>query len=532
MPSESRRRRWWRWAISRLRPLADLGPADRAAVESARRSETRARVLVLGSVLLVNHAVYSLIYALAPGSLALVFPAWRTNLQIIHASAIVAGAIVIASAYRRWRYAGEAFVILYLIYGSLVSLNSLAVGRPVDVFIIVVVGIPLAIRVRPMSWIVGSTGATTAVVIASQADPNMRFGITNNLIPLMVVTWAAATLQFAAFVRDISQRLLIERQRDELSTLSALLERQLRQSLINRSREIALAIGKLEPANVDELAPGRVLLERFEIVCRIGIGGMGVVYRANDRLIGRAVALKVIRSAGDVPSVQRFLREVEAIAEIDHPTVVRAMYVDVTPEGRLFQTQELIVGESLDVVHRRTEGFPAEHVAAIGEALATALEAAHARGVVHRDIKPSNVMLVAEEPGLKLLDFGVAKLRTEGALQTQSGVAIGTPGFMAPEQRSAADATMASDIYSLGMTLWTIAVRPLDAPPASGLLARAGGSARLYATLARCLHRDPSERPPASTLRALFAELGGELSLSVRNAALLAPASSSATTQA
>jgi hypothetical protein len=499
-------------------PGRRLSPEERAAVTAERISQNRTRVTVMASVMLVFHVVYAIYYSVLSGEVAETHVEWRTNLQIIHITGCVANLVVLL-ALRRHRLVGELWMLMYLAYGAVVSANTQLLASTIDVFVIVTIGLPFVIRVRPIPWVVGSSAAVALLLAGAaylQPDAGARFAIINNAIPTVLVTWVVVRLQATAFARDVVQRRTIERQRDELSSLNARLDRQLRQLVIDRSRDLGKAIGRVAPAP-SELAAGTVLLDRFEIVREIGKGGMGIVYRAHDRLVGRPVALKVIRFGGERSSVQRFLREVEAMSEIDHPAVARSLHVDLTHSGRLFQAQELVTGEPLDAVKRRAGVLELEHAAAIGEVLAASAAAAHARGVIHRDVKPSNVMLTADEPGLKLLDFGVSKLMASDEEHTQSGVMIGTPAFMAPEQRSATDATPASDIYSLGMTLFAVLTDGKQEP-------RSPARKPILDTIARCLEPEPASRPSASDLEVELARLRGDRSLAERNLAVLPPA--------
>ncbi len=487
---------------------------DRELVTSTRIEQNRTRITVLAVVLLVFHAVYAIYYSVLSTGVV----EWRTNLVAIHVAGVIAvTAILVGLRHVRWL--GELFILTYLGYGAAISANTQLRAPTIDVFIIVTIGLPFAVRVRPGVWMIGSTAALVVLIAGAtyvQPDGDGRLSMFNNAIPMVLVTWVLAYVQDAAFTRDVIQKRTIERQRDELSSLNGRLDRQLRQLVIDRSRDLGKMIGRLAPPS--ELAAGTVLLERFEIVREIGKGGMGIVYRANDRLVGRPVALKVIRFGGERSAVQRFLREVEVMSEIDHPAVARSLHVDLTQSGRLFQAQELVTGEALDAVKRRAGTFGLEHAAAVGEVLAAALAAAHEHGIVHRDVKPSNVMLTIDEPGLKLLDFGVSKLMNEE--HTQSGVVVGTPAFMAPEQRSATDATPASDIYSLGMTLFALVTdgKTTTSTPRSATFQS------IVETIAKCLEPEPSSRPTATDLALTLASLRGDLSLTARNAGVLPPA--------
>src|SRR5262249_4277430 len=146
-------------------------------------------------------------------------------------------------------------------------------------------------------------------------------------------------------------------------------------------------------------------------------GGMGEVYEGFDRLSGKHVAVKVIRSDSQKQRAWffRFFQEATASARVEHPAVVRSLHVDLTPDGLLFQLLELVVGQSLEWLSR-SQGFSWSETARVGAIVADALAAAHAVGVIHRDVKPSNIMLTPDAPGVKLLDFGIARLSDQEAL--------------------------------------------------------------------------------------------------------------------
>src|ERR1700733_8677772 len=196
---------------------------------------------------------------------------------------------------------------------------------------------------------------------------------------------------------------------------------------------------------------------RFELEQQIATGGMGKVFRARDRVSGGAVAVKVM-SEGREHHTARFAREVELLAELSHPGIVRYVSHGETPSGELFLAMEWLDGEDLKA---RLEGEPltmGESVT-LATRVAEALGAAHVHGVVHRDLKPSNLFLpggsIAE---VKVIDFGIAHRRGRSQL-TQTGAMVGTLGYMAPEQArggggggGAIDARV--DVFALGCVLF------------------------------------------------------------------------------
>jgi serine/threonine protein kinase len=192
----------------------------------------------------------------------------------------------------------------------------------------------------------------------------------------------------------------------------------------------------------------RVVADRYVIVGELGRGGMGVVWRADDRVIGRQVALKEIQ----VPpgGLDRVLREARTAGRLNDPGVV-TVYDVLTDRGSTFVVMELVEAPTLADIMAAQGPLDPDRVAAIGLALLSALEAAHAAGIVHRDVKPSNVMLL---PGdrVKLADFGIARAMDDPG-HTASGV-LGSPGYMAPELFSAGYPGPASDLWALGATLF------------------------------------------------------------------------------
>jgi serine/threonine-protein kinase len=219
-----------------------------------------------------------------------------------------------------------------------------------------------------------------------------------------------------------------------------------------------LAAYELTPGNVASGAPTSAeALPRFQRLRLIGVGAVGRVFAAEDRLLGRTVALKSLSvsargGAAERQAFQRFLREAEAARRLDHPRIVRLF--DVDPDAGLLVFEHLpggTLGDRLAEARGEGTGLSPALVRRLGLELLGALDAAHAAGVIHRDVKPANVLFDATG-GAKLADFGAAHLLDFGG--TQTGGFIGTLGYLAPEQVSDAPIGPAADLYALGVTLF------------------------------------------------------------------------------
>ncbi len=208
------------------------------------------------------------------------------------------------------------------------------------------------------------------------------------------------------------------------------------------------------------MKPGAVVGEHFEIEAVAGEGGMGVVWRARDRRSGAPVALKV--ASGLEGERHGLAAEAEVLAQLRHPGIVRYLAHGETPEGEEFLAMEWLEGEDLD---RRLARGPLDvpETIALGLRIAEALAAAHAAGIVHRDVKPANLFLVdGDLERVKVLDFGVARRRGRPRADSRTGVTVGTPGYMAPEQAGGArDVGPRADVFALGCVLYEcLAGRP------------------------------------------------------------------------
>ncbi len=197
---------------------------------------------------------------------------------------------------------------------------------------------------------------------------------------------------------------------------------------------------------------------RYELIEEIGRGAMGVVYRANDPVIGRPVAVKTMRlaNAGSGMShedlLSRFQTEARAAGRLTHPNIV-VVYDAGEEDGLLYITMELIEGPSLQALIEGRQTFPLPRVVRLIEQACSALDFAHQHNIVHRDIKPANLMLTPDDT-LKITDFGTAKILQYGA--TQTAQIIGTPSYMSPEQIKGRPVDGRSDIFSLGVVLYEL----------------------------------------------------------------------------
>ena len=305
-------------------------------------------------------------------------------------------------------------------------------------------------------------------------------------------------------------------------------------------------------------APGPgVDIGAYRIVRLIGRGGMGVVYEARHTRVGQRAALKLLdperRRAVGPGAVRRFMTEVDALARLEHPGLVRVLDCGDDPAHGPWIAMELVAGEGL---RARLERGPVALPAALRTArrIASAVAAIHGAGIVHRDLKPDNVMVVPDDevPGrerVKLLDFGIAKLTDGGGVQTTAGTVLGTAGYMAPEQCTGlGDIDDRADVYALGVILFELVAgrRPFtgpaldvmrqhlhDEPPFERL---ADAPAAAVALVRAMLAKEPSRRPAIGAvvdrLRAIEETIAGAPEAEpVVTRPIAAPASGTAATE-
>ncbi|MBT8495687.1 MAG: serine/threonine protein kinase [Deltaproteobacteria bacterium] len=277
---------------------------------------------------------------------------------------------------------------------------------------------------------------------------------------------------------------------------------------------------------------GKVIDGRYEVIERVGEGGMGVVYKARQVSIDRLIAIKMLNKqmASDPNWVERFYNEARACSRLQHPNTIRMFDFGQTREGALFMTMEFLDGHSLR--HAIAAGAPMDpaRVLKILIQICASLSEAHSLKIIHRDMKPDNVFLLnlAGSPDfVKVLDFSVAKLMQAGRLKTQAGVVFGTPQYMSPEQGRGVPLDPRSDLYGLGVLSYEMLTGqvPFDdhnpmtvlqmhltnpLPPLPGSVPQA-----MQAVTNRALAKDPNQRFQSAqemlqACQQAFAQLGAQ----------------------
>ncbi|MGA8619901.1 MAG: serine/threonine-protein kinase [Candidatus Sulfotelmatobacter sp.] len=253
---------------------------------------------------------------------------------------------------------------------------------------------------------------------------------------------------------------------------------------------------------------------RYEILAELGRGAMGIVYKARDPKINRVVAVKTISLAGQAPEEEqeyreRFFREAEAAGRLSHPGIVTVFDVGEEPETRApYIVMEFVAGQSLDKLlsSREDHKLPPEEALELALEIAEALDCAHGQGVVHRDVKPANILLT-EDGHAKIADFGIAKLNLANA--TLAGRTLGTPAYMSPEQLNDEGVDGRSDLFSLGVILYTaltgyrpfqgnsaltVAFKVVNRDPVPATVLDNELPAGLDYIISRAIAKDPSQR--------------------------------------
>lgn len=224
--------------------------------------------------------------------------------------------------------------------------------------------------------------------------------------------------------------------------------------------------------------PGRVLGDRYRLVERFASGGMGDVWRADDTVLGRSVAVKILRPehAADPDFLERFRAEARHAAALTHPNIAGVHdYGEIDEHGSVlaYLVMELVPGEPLSALLARSGPLPVDRTLELVAQAADALQAAHTRGVIHRDVKPGNILIRPDTDvsvtgstfgGLALTDFGIARATNDPGHLTKSGLVLGTAYYLSPEQAQGHPVTPASDVYSLGIVAYEClaGVRPFS----------------------------------------------------------------------
>jgi eukaryotic-like serine/threonine-protein kinase len=282
---------------------------------------------------------------------------------------------------------------------------------------------------------------------------------------------------------------------------------------------------------------------RYEIIDRLGSGGMSNVYRATDRILERTVAVKVLAEhlSDDERFVARFRREALAVAKLIHPNIVQ-VYDTGVDEGRHYIVMEYVEGRSGAQILQKQGPLDGEETAEIGIQACAGLDYAHRRGIIHRDVKPGNLMIVGGPVGggemtVKLTDFGIARAIEQTRI-TQVGSVVGTAAYLAPEQVRGEEATPATDVYALGVVLYQfltgrlphegsslaeLAVRQQNERPLPPSTYNEDVPETLGAAVLRALEGDPSRRYASAD------ELSGGLRLGLQGEDVTLPMTEGAT---
>ena len=500
----------------------------------------RRRLRVIGPIMVLVHLAHIAVFrvvAAQPGAAGEAPQRALADLVVAHAAMVpitVALAILVFRSRnpRIGRAMGPTVTGLYLVHGAVCTAINLLAVQSVSTYVGYSLGMGVILCISPRAAL-ATYGLGLAALIGAELafvpSAAMLVSTLPTCVTITAVGLALAAVFYAARRREFDQRLTIEHQRDQLGALNADLERrvqvqvgEIQAQVRARSSELSLALARLARRRPDDaMLRGTVLGERFVVGDVIGEGGMGAVYDGVDRATGDQVAIKVVQatSSRTLDALRRFADEASAAAAIVHPAVVRMIDIGISDDGLLFQAQELIRGESL--ARRLSRAWRPGDAARLGAVLCDALAAVHAVGVVHRDVKPENVMLTAVAPGLKLLDFGIAKLyeALHGSgpdALTRTGMIIGTPAYMAPEQAMGADeVTDRADIYAVGVILFRLLSErpPFEAESPRAMLAlrllddapsvrrfRPELPAALADLVDRCLVRRPELRPSAAAL--------------------------------
>lgn len=292
---------------------------------------------------------------------------------------------------------------------------------------------------------------------------------------------------------------------------SAIKDTPSNQKNTNHNSDNSLAIGTNQ--TVERI--GLTVDGKYLIVAKLGAGGMGAVYRAQRLMIGDEVAIKILHPGlvSDSQATERFRREAQAAARLQHANAVSIYDFGVTQDGTVYLVMELLEGDNLRQLIRKLGPFQPSTAVDLIKQVCSVLEEAHDHHIIHRDIKPDNIMVSTPNGGLrvKVLDFGIAKLRDVATTNlTQAGSVVGTPHYMSPEQCLGQELDTRSDIYSLGIVLYemlagvvpfnsrtstAIVVQHVNQPPPSLRAINLGISEDLERVVFHALQKRPELRP-------------------------------------
>ena len=260
---------------------------------------------------------------------------------------------------------------------------------------------------------------------------------------------------------------------------------------------------------------GQVLAGKYRIEGLVKTGGMGAVYRATHLMLQKPIAVKLIKPelVTSQDTIQRFHREARAASQLNHPNIVTIHDLGQTEDGTLYIAMELVPGISLKELVKKEGPLQPDRAVRLAKAINSALSLAHRKQIIHRDLKPQNVMVWQDNDGReqpKLLDFGIAKtFESEGPALTSTGLVLGTPHYMSPEQAQGTAVDGRSDLYALGIILYemlggqvpfndtsipAILVKHLNEPPRPLTELRPDLDPALEAVVLRCLEKQPDKR--------------------------------------
>jgi serine/threonine-protein kinase len=273
------------------------------------------------------------------------------------------------------------------------------------------------------------------------------------------------------------------------------------------------------------ITPGQRFAQRYEVKEVLGVGGMGMVFKAVDSELGEVIAIKTLKQellSEDASALERFKSEIRLARRISHRNVVRTHDLGES-SGVYYITMEYVEGTTLKELVRRRGRLPISATLTVAKQLCRALEVAHEQGVIHRDIKPQN-MVVEPSGVLKVMDFGIARLAKRQSGMTEQGMVVGTPEYMAPEQLMGQDIDARADIYAAGCVIYeclagtppitaenqyTLVAKLLEETPAEPILINADVPQALSDLVMRTLSKKPADRPQtALELHDLLAAIG------------------------